>query len=294
MQIYINHADLPDKEQALWHSNLNFGETLNSLAFIAYMRPRRTSLCFVQCRVWWSWGLTGHWLLCRAPSLWIIKDSPSPESRHSQAKGPLWHGTGCLQPPETAPLLSGWQLVTLAIVLQPGHPSSVAPYRGSGGVGPTGRTHGGRREHSVTPDDIHRPVIGCTRTCNTSGNIGCFCSTPQLPYINFILFIFQRLASRSRRLHFHGGAQVGGRSLAEYRGDRVIIVTAEPTDKHREYSFNAVITTVCTHPLLYSHHRDVALWSPTAISRRGLCSTVVCSLGEDKPVLNHNLFTHHT
>lgn len=43
---------------------------------------------------------------------------------------------------------------------------------------------------------------------------------------------------------------------------------------------------VCIHPLLYPHHRDVSsLLSPTAISRRGLCSTLVCSLEEDKPVI---------
>ncbi len=43
---------------------------------------------------------------------------------------------------------------------------------------------------------------------------------------------------------------------------------------------------MCTHPLLYPHHRDVSfLLSPTAISRRALCSTVVCSLAEDKPVI---------
>lgn len=131
----------------------------------------------------WGWQATDSSVaLC----LCIIKDSQSLESHHSQTKGPLWHGTGCLQPPETAPLLSGWQLVTLAIVLQSGHPSSLAPYNGSGGVEPTGRSHGGCREHSVTLNDNHQPVTGFSRTCNTSGNVGCFCSPPQLPTINLI------------------------------------------------------------------------------------------------------------
>lgn len=139
------------------------------------MTHKRTNLCRAESEVQgdevWGWQATDSSI---ALYICIIKDSQSPESRHSQTKGPLWHGTGCLQPPETSPLLSGWQLVTLAIVLQPGHPSSIAPYSGSGGLEPTGRTHGGRWEHSVTLDDIHQPVIGFSQTCNTSGNIGCF------------------------------------------------------------------------------------------------------------------------
>lgn len=169
----------------------------------AYMTHKRTTLCSVQHsefevlddEVWGCQATDSSIPLC----LCIIKDSQSPESRHSQTKGPLWHGTRCLQPPETAPLLSGWQLVTLAIVLQPGHPSSIAPCCGSGGVGPTGRTHGGRREHSVTLDDIYQPVIGISWTCNTSGNVGCFCSTPQLPSINLInLYLALALGSLVR------------------------------------------------------------------------------------------------
>lgn len=109
----------------------------------------------------WGWQATDSSIaLC----LCIIKDSQSLESRHSGSKGPLWHGTGRLQPPETALLLSGWQLVTLAIVLQSGHPSSLAPYNDSGGVEPTGRSHGGCREHLVTLNDNHQPATGCRWT----------------------------------------------------------------------------------------------------------------------------------
>lgn len=39
----------------------------------------------------------------------------------------------------------------------------------------------------------------------------------------------------------------------EYRGDWVIIATAALTDRHRVFSFNAVITTVCV-PIPYCIH----------------------------------------
>lgn len=43
----------------------------------------------------------------------------SPESHRSQTKEMPWHGAGCIEPPETTLLLSAWQLVTVAIVLEP-------------------------------------------------------------------------------------------------------------------------------------------------------------------------------
>lgn len=143
------------------------------------------------CRVWSPWWWVWAWQDTDSSSVLsccIIKDSRSPESRHSQTKGPLWHGLHMAT--WDHPLLSGWQLVTLAIVLQPGHPSWLTPYSGSGGVEPTGRTHGGRWEHSVTLNDIHQLIIGFSQTCTTSGNIGCFSSTPNFhPCIELRLYL---------------------------------------------------------------------------------------------------------
>lgn len=176
------------KKHRRWNSNTS---SKVFLLFETYRLHKRQS-CSVHAAEFevhddgvWAWQDTDS---SSVLSCCIIKDSRSPESRHSQTKGPLWRGL------HTAtwdhPLLSGWQLVTLAIVLQPGHPSWLTPYSGSGGVGPTGRTHGGRWEHSVTLNDIHQLIIGFSQTCTTSGNIGCFSSTPRLPSLYWTQVIF--------------------------------------------------------------------------------------------------------
>lgn len=60
------------------------------------------------------------------PSLHNQRESP--ESHRSQTKETPWHSAGCIEPPETTLLLSAWQLVTLAIVLEPAlHPAPLPP-----------------------------------------------------------------------------------------------------------------------------------------------------------------------
>lgn len=105
-------------------------DTVAMWMLLAFLKSRGQPGAAVQCCVWsagsWSWVLTGLWLLrCSLPP-YNQRQAVPRRAVTLQTKGARRYGTGCPRPPETARLSSGWQLVTLAIVSQLGHPSGRA------------------------------------------------------------------------------------------------------------------------------------------------------------------------